>query len=597
MIVLGFRTKLLLAMMAVVIGVTVATILATQSRVQQTYERIFKSQVEIQIQFFTRLQEARLGGVRQKCRDLNRSVRLRAALEEADAEVLYDRNNALSELRDILAESSPEATRDDRPAQNRAAFLAFVDAQGQIVAPLETEQDLLPAMVRQRLERILPAIRSGLQNSKPVQRIGHMPVELAPGQEKLLETILTRIADPDDGRLLGAMVVGFPLSEGSESAAHEPDQIRTAIWIEQGLHPALAGAGLPTNLVHQLGTRIQGANSDDTFDLGTGVNQTRVFFRRLNSDSIFPPAYRVCLYPLREMLEEQERLVALIVAFGGMALVAALALSLVLSHGLAVPIHALVAGTNAVRAGDYTVKVPVRSRDELGRLAESFNEMAAGLVEREQYHSILGMTADPKIAAALVKGGARLGGETREVSVLFCDIRGFTGLTQNMAPADVITMLNEHFTPLARVVHEHDGAVDKFVGDLIMALFGAPTSHGNDAASAARCAWHMIEARTQLNRSSQYRIEVGIGVATGPALAGCMGSTDRLNYTVLGERVNLASRLCSKAGRMEVVIDQTTRDRLGPTALVEPLADLELKGFTGKVPAFRLLGFREPASS
>ena len=180
----------------------------------------------------------------------------------------------------------------------------------------------------------------------------------------------------------------------------------------------------------------------------------------------------------------------------------------------------------------------------------------------------------------------------REISVLFCDIRGFTALTQNMDPAEVIRMLNEHFTPLTRVVYEHNGVVDKFVGDLIMAVFGAPKSYGNDALNAACCALEMIRERQELNGTSLYKIEMGIGVATGSAVAGCMGSQDRLNYTVLGKHVNLASRLCSKAGRMEVVIDKTTLHRLGESQRVEPLAELELKGFSERVPAYKLLEAR-----
>jgi class 3 adenylate cyclase len=185
-----------------------------------------------------------------------------------------------------------------------------------------------------------------------------------------------------------------------------------------------------------------------------------------------------------------------------------------------------------------------------------------------------------------MSGRVALGGELREVSVLFCDIRGFTPLTQNMDPAEVIRLLNEHMTALSRVVYEHEGVVDQFVGDLIMAVFGAPVRHERDAYDAARCALRMIEERQKLNETSLYRINIGIGVATGGAVAVCMGSNDRNNYTVLGERVNLASRLCGKAGKMEVLIDETTRARLGARAEAETLPGIELKGFSGTITAF-----------
>ncbi len=588
MIVLAFRTKLLLAMMLVVIGVTGATVFVTQDRVRRTYERVFRSQVEEQIRFFAELQEARLGGVRLKCLDLSRSVRLQAALEEGDAEVLYDRNNALSELRDIIGAPDAAALAAGLPARVQASFLAFLDGQGRIIAPPDAERSLLPAWVLRRLERTLPGLRATLTRPGDPQQLGHLPVPSGTGEERLDEVILTRISSQEDDRVLGALVVGFPWGAGREATGAE-QAIQTGIWMEGRLHAQRVPPPIRQAVSAEMNALTAPAAGEGSVDLNNAGETLRVYFRRLNADSGFPPAYRVCLYSFREMHEEQERLLALIVAFGGVALVGALALSLVLSHGLAVPLHALVDGTTAIRQGNYTVTVPVRSRDEIGRLAESFNEMATGLAQKEKYRSVLDKVSDPAVADQLIHGGVELGGETREVSVLFCDIRGFTALTQGMAPTEVITMLNEHFTPLARVVNEHRGVVDKFVGDLIMAVFGAPKSYGDDAVAAARCARRMIEARTALNESSRYRIEVGIGVATGAALAGNMGSENRLNYTVLGERVNLASRLCSKAGRMEVVIDQTTRERLGAAATVEPMADLELKGFTGKVPAFTLL--------
>ena len=268
-------------------------------------------------------------------------------------------------------------------------------------------------------------------------------------------------------------------------------------------------------------------------------------------------------------------------------------LSLLLTHGLAGPIKALVHATKAVRASDFSIRLPIRSRDEIGLLTQSFNEMAEGLGERERFRTMLNIVADPKVAEEMMRGGgANLGGELRRVTVLFCDIRGFTKLTAGMPPADVIALLNEHMTALTRVVHEHDGVVDKFVGDLIMAVFGAPRSTDKDAYNAARCAVRMVQERDLLNQSTERVIRMGVGMATGEVVAGCMGSSDRLNYTVLGERVNLASRLCGAAGPMEIVIDDTTRKALGNMARVEDMGTVTLKGFDAPVSASRLIEVR-----
>jgi class 3 adenylate cyclase len=315
----------------------------------------------------------------------------------------------------------------------------------------------------------------------------------------------------------------------------------------------------------------------------------RVFYRAPEAGSPLAMAYQVCLYSLADAYRDRRDLRLGIAAFAVLGLLGALGLSLILSHGLSVPIREVVAGTREIRRGNFDVAVPVRSGDEIGQLAESFNEMAVGLALKEKYRNVLNVVSDESIAERLLGGKLVLGGELREVSVLFCDIRGFTALTMNMPPEEVIELLNEHMTALTRVVKAHGGVVDKFVGDLIMAVFGAPVRHADDALAAARCALRMVEERATLNRTSRHAIRMGIGIATGEAVAGCMGSIDRLNYTVLGERVNLASRLCGKAGPMQVVIDRTTRDRIAGQSEVAELAPLELKGFEGPVPAYQLI--------
>ncbi len=308
----------------------------------------------------------------------------------------------------------------------------------------------------------------------------------------------------------------------------------------------------------------------------------------LNPDSPFPPAYHVAVYSLAGALKTQQELRFQILVFSMAAVLCALILSLLISHGLSTPLRELVAGTAAVRRGELQVRVPVRSRDEVGELASSFNEMTEGLAQKEMYRTVLNMVADEKVAQALVNGQLALGGELREISVLFCDIRGFTPLTENMPPEEVIEMLNEHMTALTRVVKEHNGVLDKFVGDLLMAIFGAPVSHENDTLNAARCALRLMQERDKLNNSSRHQLKIGIGIATGKVVAGCMGSADRLNYTVLGERVNLASRLCSQAEPGQVVIDQSTREKLGDAITTTPLPALNLKGFKDNVVAYEL---------
>jgi class 3 adenylate cyclase len=144
-------------------------------------------------------------------------------------------------------------------------------------------------------------------------------------------------------------------------------------------------------------------------------------------------------------------------------------------------------------------------------------------------------------------------------------------------------------TAMTTIVARHYGVVDKFVGDEIMSVFGALKSYGNDAAHALACAFEMMIERDRRNRDARHPIEIGIGIATGEAVAGCMGSVDRLNYTVIGARVNLASRLCSEAGPMEVIIDDETLSRIGTDGIEsDAIEGLRLKGFSADVSAYQV---------
>jgi class 3 adenylate cyclase len=246
------------------------------------------------------------------------------------------------------------------------------------------------------------------------------------------------------------------------------------------------------------------------------------------------------------------------------ALTLATLLGLLISRGLVRPVRTLVAATDRVRAGDYEFRVDVPSRDEMGQLADAFNEMLGDLALKERYRGVLDKVVSRDVAEEMLRGEIRLGGETREVTALFADVRGFTSLSEGLGSQQVITLLNEWFDRAAGVVEAEGGVVDKFLGDGVMAIFGAPMSQDDHPVRAVRAALGMRERVEVLNREREARsrppVLVGIGVASGPVVAGNMGSQNRLNYTVLGEAVNLAARLCGEAGPGEILVSPATRE-------------------------------------
>jgi class 3 adenylate cyclase len=157
-----------------------------------------------------------------------------------------------------------------------------------------------------------------------------------------------------------------------------------------------------------------------------------------------------------------------------------------------------------------------------------------------------------------------------------------------MPPHEVIELLNEHMTALTDVAYAHGGTVDKFVGDLIMVLFGAPEGSREDTLSAVKCAQAMQARRRVMNTTARHPLEIGIGLATGTVVAGCMGSDKRLSYTVLGHHVNLASRLCSIAQAGEIIADPATIEAAGTEVSSTPLPPMQLKGFSEPVQPHRI---------
>ena len=573
---LDFRRKLFLAMMLIVTLVFGAALLVTHQTVAATYARIFQQRFAAEVDLFSAAQEARLAAVKDKCSELARSVRLIAAADERETTLLY--KIAFDELRGVM---SPDVTlRAPRPA----SFFRILGERANVLPPPDARAGLVdPTRQADWEQRLAVAVRA--MTATETQGFGYLPLEGDDGKRELHEVVLTRLVDPVGRRPLGALAIGFPLPD----AAPGPSPLHGALWVDGELY----STGLAESARRSIHRQLAAASPLDRGELVTAVDGVphRVFFRVLPRSAGFPAAAQVSLFSLAEPLAEQARLRNRILVFGAVGLLVALLLSMRLSRGLSVPIQQLVTATAEIRRGNLAIEVPVRSGDEVGHLAGSFNEMARGLELKEKYRSALDLVADKEVAAELMSGTLSLGGALRDVSILFCDIRGFTAYTERMDSAEVVDFVNQHMTALTAVVYEHRGVVDKFVGDLVMAVFGAPKSYGDDAQRAVRCAQGMIAARRRLNEASRYRVDVGIGIASGAVVAGLMGSKDRLSYTVLGERVNLASRLCSIAGPMEILIDETTHERVGAVIAAAALPGLALKGFRDAMAAYRVSAF------
>ena len=269
----------------------------------------------------------------------------------------------------------------------------------------------------------------------------------------------------------------------------------------------------------------------------------------------------------------------------GVATTISLELTIMLSKSILRPIADLQRATEAVREARYDVAVPVTGADELGELAASFNQMVAGLRERERIREAFGVYLDEEIAEYILSEGFSGQGVEREVSVLFCDVEDFTGFAAQATATEVVARLNELFETVVPIVARHGGHVDKFEGDGLLAVFGAPEPHPDHADRAVRAA---VEMAAAVNEGDGMGFRIGVGVNTGRVVAGNIGGGGRLNFSVIGAPVNVAQRAQSATRRTgdDVLITAETARHPSADFELEERAGLTLKGIDGPVTLY-----------
>lgn len=218
---------------------------------------------------------------------------------------------------------------------------------------------------------------------------------------------------------------------------------------------------------------------------------------------------------------------------------------------------------------------------------------------RERFQRLL----SPALAEMVVSGQLRVekGGVSRVATVMFVDIRGFTPMSENTPPAEVLQMLNEYFEMIVGVVFRHEGTVDKFMGDEIMVIWGAPVAHSDDPIRAVRAA---LEIRTELDAFNRKRtaqgeadIQVGIGINSGSLVAGYIGSSQTMSYSVIGDTVNTASRLCAAAQAGQIIVSQHTFEQMNGIFKGEEIEPVRAKGKFNPIRVFNIIGEKTPAPS
>ena len=273
-------------------------------------------------------------------------------------------------------------------------------------------------------------------------------------------------------------------------------------------------------------------------------------------------------------------------------------LSLVMSTALLRPIRSLVSGTREIANGNFDFHVEVLRNDEMGDLAASFNKMAQDLRQKQIIEDSFGRYVSPEIANLILTNPDEVWmvGTKREVSIFFADIRGFTSLTEKKPPEELLAVLNGFFSVATEVIVQHKGYINKFVGDEVMAVFGAPVA---DADHPDNTILALLELRAKIEKfnhteGSKHNIKLGVGMGAtvGQVIAGNVGSQTRMEYTVMGDNVNVASRLTQMASADEILISNEFYERVHSLINAETVGPVQVKGRERWVMVHRVLSLK-----
>jgi adenylate cyclase len=312
-------------------------------------------------------------------------------------------------------------------------------------------------------------------------------------------------------------------------------------------------------------------------------------------------------------VEKQHQVMLISVALTGLAAVLGLVFAALVSAGVTRPVRRLLEGAKAVEAGHLDGTLVATSRDEIGHLTTAFNQMVEQLRLKERLRETFGKYVDPRVVEGLIEGPALAAeGQRRVMTVMFCDVKGFTSTSEGMTPQGLVKVMNRYFSTMSVPIRRHQGIIDKYIGDAIMAYWGPPFADDKEQAQlASLAALEMLQLVPQLRaelpellgvRTLPNAFDLRIGIATGEVLVGSIGSELMMSYTVMGDTVNLASRLegANKeyGGRIlvseatvtgaSVAIEAREIDRVVTLGQTQPQAVFEIMGRKGELTAAQL---------
>lgn len=340
---------------------------------------------------------------------------------------------------------------------------------------------------------------------------------------------------------------------------------------------------------------INSENQDNAMSLVKKADKNNYF---ISVHSINNNIFAVTTISESAVYEVIDRTTYRIILFSLAVLFIAIIIIRIFSNTITYPIADLVDASNKIEQGEFNLEIEPRTRDEIGLLTSSFIQMSHGLAEREKLMVSFSKFTNKVIAQKAANGELALGGETRNATIFFSDIRSFTAMSEKMRPDEVVDFLNQYMTLMVECVNKTNGVVDKYIGDAIMAVWGAPESNGSPAQDALNAVTTALMMRVSLFKFNKERhekgltpVKIGCGINSGPVVAGQIGSNERMEYTVIGDAVNLASRTeaLNKPFATDILITENTYNLIKDKVIVEEMPGVHVKGKVDAIKMFAVI--------
>ncbi len=481
-------------------------------------------------------------------------------------------------------------------------FVDLLDADGQLLASWHRQGETLEYRTGESTEyRNWGTVRAVLAGA--VDEAGDKYAEIVDTPWGL--ALYTAAPVYFNGELAGVTLVGTPLRQvlpqvATRSLAH------VTLYDSRGT-PILSTLGDPSSLSPLPSAVLQnllsdaGSTSPRKVQVGsrTYVEAMEILYLRQQPSGWF---YGVALPAALVENAGASMLVPLLLIFI-LGLAVLFLLGVLVAQIIAIPVFRLLRASRAVGEGNFDAKVNVYAHDEIGQLTEGFNHMVDGLRQREFIREMFGRMVSRDVSEAILKGEVEIGGEERDVAVLFTDVRGFTSLAEKYAPEDVISLLNQFFGIIARATGRYHGVINHFGGDSVLAVFGAPierplTEALQQAISAALEIYRgVVEVNAERISKQQVPLGFGVGINSGTVIAGNIGTPDRFHYTVIGDVVNVAARLQGLSRQFPhtpllIPENSITLPGIDAQFAFQRLGAFRLKGKERPVPTYAVLGIR-----